>query len=211
DVKVENDARAMALGESWFGNHGAVDNMLSVNIGRGVGAGIIIDGKLFHGDNDIAGEIGHMTIDINGEICECGNRGCLQTFATGSAIVMQAEKVMKEQNISADKYLPLSGRKVYELAVEGNEKFAEILINTGQIIGIGLTNLIHIINPTKIVLGGGVTKSEEFILPSIRETISYRALSPLATETQVVISRLGEDASINGAIALILEDIFDPY
>lgn len=210
DVKVENDARAMALGESWFGNHGEVDNMLSVNIGRGVGAGIVFEGKLFHGDHDTAGEIGHMTIDINGEICECGNRGCFQTFVTGSAIAMQAEKMLKEHNIAMDKYSPLSGRKVYELAVAGNDKFTEVLDNTGRIIGIGLTNLIHIISPTKIVLGGGVTKAEEFILPSIRESIANRALSPQAKETKVVISELGEDASISGAIALVLEDIFEP-
>ncbi len=83
EVKVENDARAMALAESWFGDHGELTSMLFVNIGLGVGAGLIIDGKLYHGAQDIAGEVGHMTIDLHGEICECGNRGCLQTFTTG--------------------------------------------------------------------------------------------------------------------------------
>ena len=111
DVKVENDARAMALGESWFGHHGELGNMLAVNLGRGVGAGIVINGQLFHGAQDIAGEVGHMTIDIQGEICECGNRGCLQTFATGSAIAKQAEKVLLE----IDTY-PVTGEEVYELA-----------------------------------------------------------------------------------------------
>lgn len=210
DVKVENDARTMALGESWFGNHGEMDNMLAVNIGRGVGAGIVIDGKLFHGDKDIAGEIGHMTIDIHGEVCECGNRGCFQTFATGSAIASRAEQMLKEQNIVDEAYVELSGKKVYELALAGNEEFAEVLADTGEIIGIGLTNLIHVINPTKIVLGGGVTKSAEFILPSIRETIAYRAITPQAKATEVVISELGDDATINGAIALVLEAIFEP-
>ena len=177
DVKVENDARAMALGESWFGHHGEVGNMLAVNLGRGVGAGIVINGQLFHGAQDIAGEVGHMTIDIHGEICECGNRGCLQTFATGSAIAKQAEKVLLE----IDTY-PVTGEKVYELASAGNQTCIDILENTGNMIGIGLTNLIHILNPNKIVLGGGVMKSAKFILPAIEESIEQRALTPQRKE-----------------------------
>lgn len=204
DVKVENDARAMALGESWFGHHGEIDNMLAVNLGRGVGAGIIINGQLFHGAQDIAGEVGHMTIDIHGEICECGNRGCLQTFATGSAIAKQAEKVLSEVDSFS-----ITGEKVYELASAGNKECIEILENTGSMIGIGLTNLIHILNPNKIVLGGGVMKSSKFILPAIAASIEQRALTPRAKKTEVVVSELGDDATISGAVALILVDFFD--
>ena len=205
EVKVENDARAMALGESWFGNHGELDSMLAVNLGRGVGAGLVINGKLYHGAQDIAGEVGHMTIDINGEICECGNRGCLQTFATGSAITKRAEKVIKEV-----KEIPITGEKVYEIALAGNKDFVKILEDTGTIIGVGLTNLIHIINPSKIVLGGGVTKSGKFILPAVHESIEQRALTPRAKQTEVTLSELGDDATIIGAIALLLVDLFDP-
>ena len=205
EVKVENDARAMALGESWFGNHGELDSMLAVNLGRGVGAGLVINGKLYHGAQDIAGEVGHMTIDINGEICECGNRGCLQTFATGPAITKQAEKVLKEV-----KEIPLTGEQVYEMALAGNQEFVKILKDTGTIIGVGLTNLIHIINPSKIVLGGGVTKSGKFILPAVHESIEQRALTPRAKQTEVTLSELGDDATIIGAIALLLVDLFDP-
>lgn len=205
EVKVENDARAMALGESWFGNHGELDSMLAVNLGRGVGAGLVINGKLYHGAQDIAGEVGHMTIDINGEICECGNRGCLQTFATGPAITKHAEKVLKEV-----KEIPLTGEQVYEMALAGNQEFVKILKDTGTIIGVGLTNLIHIINPSKIVLGGGVTKSGKFILPAVHESIEQRALTPRAKQTEVTLSELGDDATIIGAIALLLVDLFDP-
>ena len=205
EVKVENDARVMALGESWFGEHGKIDNMLAVNLGRGVGAGIVIGGKLFHGAQDIAGEVGHMTIDIHGEICECGNRGCLQTLATGSAIAKKALKVLEEMDP-----LSITGETVYELASSGNEACLEILEDTGKVIGIGLTNLIHIINPERIVLGGGVTKSSKFMLPAIHDSIERRALTPQARKTEVVVSRLGDDATISGAIALILVDFFDP-
>ena len=201
-VNVENDARAMALGESWFGQYGNLLSMLVVNIGSGVGAGVIVNGKLYHGANDLAGEVGHMTIDINGEICDCGNKGCLQTFATGSAIVKKANQVSHE---------PIqSGEEVYELAKSGKQDYISILEETGRIIGIGLTNLIHIINPELIVLGGGVTKSEKFLLNPIKEEIQNRGLTKSATETKVVISTHGDDATLLGAISLVLIDLFEP-
>jgi N-acetylglucosamine repressor len=197
DVKVENDARAIALGESWFGDHGPLESMLVVNIGRGVGAGLVINGNLYHGSDDIAGEVGHMTIDLYGDVCECGNRGCLQTFITGPAIARRAQH-------------ELSGEQLYELAVSGDENIASVFKETGEIIGVGLTNLIHIINPEKIVLSGGVTKSKKLILPEIRKTIEERALTPKAKQTAVSISKLGDDATLKGAVALLLVDLFDP-
>lgn len=205
DVKVENDARAMALGESWFGDHGELDSMLAVNLGRGVGAGLVINGELYHGAKDIAGEVGHMMIDLHGDLCECGNYGCLQTFAAGPGIARRANAVRGDQ---AEQIL--SGKKVYEMAVAGDEGCIEALKQTGKMIGIGLTNLIHIINPEKIVLGGSVTKSEQFILPEIRKTITHYALTPEAKKTKVVVTTLGDDATIIGAVSLLLVDLFAP-
>ena len=206
-VKVENDARAMALGESWFGDQGELDSMLAVNIGHGVGAGLVIGGKLYHGAQDIAGEVGHMTIDLHGEVCECGNQGCLQTFITGPAIVRRAKKSTLLANGENQQ---ISGEKVYELAINGDEEYANLFKETGKIIGIGLTNLIHIINPEKIVLGGGVTKSGPLILPEILKTIEERALTPQAKQTKIAITTLGDDATLMGAVSLLLVDIFDP-
>ncbi len=206
-VKVENDARAMALGESWFGDQGEVDSMLAVNIGHGVGAGLVIDGKLYHGAQDIAGEVGHMTIDLHGEVCECGNRGCLQTFITGPAISRRAQKYLKSVNA---KNQQITGENIYELAVSGHEEYVNLFKETGEIIGIGLTNLIHIINPEKIVLGGGVTKSGPLILPEIVKTIEQRALTPQAKKTKIVITTLGDDATLLGAVSLLLVELFDP-
>ncbi|QFG01164.1 ROK family protein [Psychrobacillus glaciei] len=206
-VKVEDDARAMALGEFWFGDHAVLDSMLAVNIGHGVGAGLVVNGKLYHGAHDIAGEVGHITIDLHGEICECGNSGCLQTFITGPAI---ARKVTKRTSQNHDEFPYLSAEKIYEFAERGNEKFSAILKETGRIIGIGLTNLIHIINPQRIVLGGGVTKSEKFILPEILKTIDMCTLTPKAKQTEIRITKLGDDATLIGAVSLLLVDLFDP-
>lgn len=201
-VQVENDARAMALGESWFGEHGYNKSMLAINIGSGVGAGLVINGSLYHGANDLAGEVGHMTIDINGEVCDCGNKGCLQTFITGSAIVNKAKDLLSPDITS--------GEEVYQLALNGNETAIDILIETGRIIGIGLTNLIHVINPELIVLGGGVTKSERFLLGPIKHEIQTRGLIEIAKDTNIIISKLKDDATLLGAISLVLIELFDP-
>lgn len=205
-IKVENDARAMALGESWFGGHGNIDSMVAVNIGRGVGSGLVINGKLYHGAQDIAGEIGHMTIDINGETCECGNTGCLQTFVSGEAVAKRANNQAQDRLHKDD----LTGKDVFELAQSGDEFYIHILQETGKIIGIGLTNLINLINPSKIILGGGVMNAEKFILSKIQQTILQRALTLEAKQTQVSVSKLDEDATLLGAVSLFLVELFDP-
>lgn len=202
-IKVENDARAMALGESWFGKHDDVDSMVAVNIGRGVGAGVVISGKLYHGAMDIAGELGHMTIDLQGDVCQCGNRGCLQTFINGDAIVARAKQLGNELD-------ELTAKQIYEEAQAGNQTYVQILEETGRIIGVGLTNLIHLVNPSKIVLGGGVMKSQSFLMPAILETIHNRALTSRAKETAVTVTKLGDDATLLGAVALLLVELFDP-
>ncbi|WP_042221605.1 ROK family transcriptional regulator [Oceanobacillus manasiensis] len=196
-VKVENDARAMALGESWFGGH-ASSSMVAVNIGRGVGAGLVINGKLYHGDRDIAGEIGHMTIDLNGPVCTCGNTGCLQAFVAGPAITARSQKE------------GVTGEEIAKLAQGGDKEAKDLLKETGKLIGIGLVNLIHLVNPEKIVLGGGVMKSEKFMLPTVKETISDRGLTTDAKETNVSVTKLGDHATLLGAVALLLVELFDP-
>ncbi|PSL40091.1 MarR family transcriptional regulator [Planomicrobium soli] len=203
-VKVENDARAMALGESWFGGHGDADSMVAVNIGRGVGAGIVMNGKLYHGAQGIAGEFGHMAVDINGEVCECGNRGCLQTFISGTAIAKRAKSRLKEQDGT------LTGKDVFELAESGRQDCVDLLQETGHIMGVGLTNLIHVLNPSEIVLGGGVMKSEKFLMPAAIAAIQQKVLTPEARKTHVTVSRLGDEATVLGAIALLLVELFDP-
>ncbi|WP_100010060.1 ROK family transcriptional regulator [Lentibacillus sediminis] len=202
-VTVENDARAMALGESWFGQYGNVSSMMAVNLGSGVGAGIVVDGKLYHGATDLGGEVGHMTIDMNGERCECGNQGCLESFASAPSIVKRANKLIPDKSI-------LSSQEVFDLAVQNDQKCINLLQETGVILGVGLTNVVHIINPELIILGGGVSKSEKFILNPIQKTINERGLTEKAKKTNVVISKLGDDATVLGAVALVLIGLFDP-
>ncbi len=216
EVKVENDARAMALGEAWFGDSEGVKSMLALNIGSGIGAGLMIDGKLYHGEYDLAGEIGHMTLDLHGEKCTCGNNGCLQTVASGPAIEKRARRLLDEGRMSGlaslmdDKEDQVSGELVYQAAVQGDKDSKAILEETGTYIGIGLTNLIHVINPSKIVIGGGVSNAGDIILKPIKETIKARALTAEAKQTEITISPLRGNATVLGAVALVLTELFDP-
>ncbi|WP_078544257.1 ROK family transcriptional regulator [Litchfieldia alkalitelluris] len=215
-VFVENDARVMALAELWFGKGTTSENSITVNIGRGIGAGIIINGKLFYGDHFIAGEIGHMTIDIGGIKCSCGNYGCLEAIAGGPAI---AERVKRELSIGKksiitelvkDNFDLITGKLVHEAAKSGDILCIDILKETGRYIGIGLTNLIHIINPGKIILTGGVSKASDFLLESIIDTMEQRVLTASAKNTEIVVSEFEDYGTAIGAITLILEHLFSP-
>ncbi|MBM7551467.1 ROK family transcriptional regulator [Thalassobacillus pellis] len=213
-VVVENDARAMALGELWFGHGNGANNIVTVNLGRGIGAGIIINGELFHGENSIAGEIGHMTIDIRGPKCSCGNYGCLQTLASGPAISERAAKeiaIGKQsllQEMVDDNLEEIGGRLIHEAAKKGDQLSIDILSEAGMFLGIGLTNLIHTLNPTRIIIGGGVSQAGEFILDSIKTAIQKRGLTNSAKNTEVLLSELGAHATALGAVSLILVEMF---
>lgn len=213
-VKVENDARTMTLGESWFGNGNDADNMVGVNVGHGIGAGVMINGRLFHGEDNIAGEIGHVTIDLSGPKCSCGNYGCLQTLANGPAIGERAKKELKTGKKSKILELvdhdleKIDGEIVYLAALEGDDFSIELLSQTGRYLGIGLVNLIHTLNPKRIIIGGGVSKAGDFLMTGLEETIQSRGLTQKAKETSIVLSKLGENGSAIGACVLILEEFF---
>lgn len=213
-VKVENDVRAIALGESWFGAGRGANSLVCINVGRGIGAGIIHDGKLLHGIHSIAGEIGHMTIDIGGPKCSCGNYGCLEALASGTYI---AEKAAKEISIGKDSLIKelvnddlskITGEIIYDAAKRKDSLAKKILNQTGIYLGIGITNLIHTLNPDRIIIGGGVSNSGGFILDSIKETIDQRALTDKAKKTDILLSELGDQATLIGASTLILAEIF---
>lgn len=213
-VKVENDARAMGLGELWFGHGAGVNSFVSINIGRGIGAGIVMNGKLYHGSHCISGEIGHMVIDLNGPKCTCGNYGCLQTFASGPSIVENVKKELRLghgsllEERSGQNFEKITGEMVYEAALQKDSLSINALNQAGRYLGVGITNLIHIINPERIILGGGVTNAKEFIFESILKTVRQRALTDLAKQTEIIVSNFGDDATAMGAVALILVEIF---
>ncbi|SEO17848.1 ROK family protein (putative glucokinase) [Amphibacillus marinus] len=208
-VKVENDARALALAETWFGQGKGYDRLVAVNIGTGVGAGVVIEGDLYHGETFIAGEIGHMTIDLNGARCSCGNYGCWQTVISGPSIATRTKQFIKEgMDTSLTDLTDVTAFDVFEAAEAGDTFAQKILTETGYYIGVGLTNLIHTINPSQIILNGGVMKANTYLMPIIKETIAERVLTRAAKDTLVTVSELGDHATALGAVALILVELF---
>ncbi|MFD2446652.1 ROK family protein [Bacillus sp. CGMCC 1.16607] len=210
-VKVENDARVMALGETWFSSdHNKSGTIVTINVGQGIGAGIVVEGNLLHGEHNLAGEIGHMSIDLSGNKCTCGNFGCLQTLASGVAI---KERALKELAMGKNSFLHemvngIEAKTIYEAACKGDLLSIELLHNTGIYLGIGITNLIHLLNPTKIIITGGVSNAGDYILKGIKDTVAGRALTLNAKSTEIVISKLGEYSAAIGAAALVLVELF---
>ncbi|GGE45429.1 transcriptional regulator [Pullulanibacillus camelliae] len=212
-VKVENDARALALGEAWYGNGMDISSFMCINIGYGIGAGIIIDGKLHHGDDFLMGEIGHMTIDPDGPVCSCGNSGCLQALAAGPFIAERARKRITEgqESLLAEMVSDLediTSELIFQGAKQNDALCIDILKEAGTYLGIGITNLIHIVNPSLILLSGGVTKAGHFIFDSLRETVKARGLTEKAKQTKIEEAKLGEHGTAIGAISLLLVEMF---
>ncbi|MTH54606.1 ROK family protein [Bacillus mangrovi] len=213
-VRVENDARAMALGESWFGNGAGAADMICINVGHGIGAGILMDHKLFRGRHGLAGEIGHTVADLNGPLCTCGNYGCLQAVAAHDGLKRAAmreisfgRKTLITDMISGDES-KLNGALIYQAAIAGDELAADLFRQAGRYLGTAVTNLIHVMNPSKIIIGGGISKAGDLLLDPVREVVRQRALDPEAKKTPIVASGLGDEAALIGAVTLILAEMF---
>jgi len=215
-VHVENDVVAFALGEQWFGAGADTGNFIAVNIGDGVGAGIVLNGQIYKGSSYSAGEIGHTTVDMNGPRCTCGNYGCLQSLVSGPAIARQAAQSIREgkhsmlTDLCSGDLDAITGLMVDTAARRGDELAIAILRRTGHYLGIGLANLINTLNPRKIILGGGVTGAADMFLEPIHTTIHERAMDTPARAVSIVISSQGEFASAIGAVTIVLNSLFTP-
>ncbi|WP_245712415.1 ROK family transcriptional regulator [Anaerobacillus alkalilacustris] len=211
-VYVENDARAFALGEAWFGNGYGFENLVCINVGIGIGAGIVMNGQLYHGKNNIAGEIGHTIVDINGTKCTCGNYGCLETVASGRALVEKAKEELSNGKSSLLQDVvnkdEITGELIFQYAQKGDIVAKDILVQTGKSLGVGILNLVNFINPERVIIGGGVSKAGSYILDPIQSLIASRALTEDARKTEIVPSKLGNYATSIGAVTLVLFDLF---
>lgn len=203
-VKVDNDANCAALGEVVAGAAKGSRDVLMVTLGTGVGGGIIIDGKIYSGWQSLGGEIGHICIQMDGEPCSCGQRGCWEAYAASSALVRQAEKAAAEHPestlASAGK---LDGKKIFAAVKAGDETARAVLKQYCKYVGVGLVNMVNCIFPETIIIGGGISAVGETLLEPIREYIgenffaSKKELMP-----RVAQATLGNDAGIIGAAAL---------
>ena len=213
-VWIENDARAMAWGDHSFGAARGIDNFVYIRVGVGIGAGIIIGGELYGGAHEGAGEIGHMLVDNDGLRCRCGNSGCLETVASATAIARRAVRRIQQGQHSTilemvggnlDRVI---GTTVIEAADDGDSLARETLAEAGRYLGIAVGNLINLLNPTMVVVGGGTARAGGLLVTPLRESAMARALPSLRERVQILQTPLGEDSCPLGGAALVIEELF---
>ncbi len=203
---VGNDANLAALAEHRYGAGKGYDHMIYVTVSTGIGGGVIVDNRLLLGHCGFAGEVGHMTIDMHGPQCRCGNMGCLEAIASGTAIARRARELVASGVETALRGLPpdeITAKKVAELAIQGDETSREILQQAGTALGVGMVNLIHLFNPQRIIIGGGVSNAGPLLWDPMRQTVATRALTSCQRETEIVPVGLADDAGLLGAIAMV--------
>lgn len=208
-VFIENDANAAALGEQWRGAAKDIQSMIFLTLGTGVGGGIILDGRIWHGADGMAGEVGHMTITPDGRTCGCGNRGCLEMYASSRGIVMTFKAMCAEKRLDAVEGQEITSAQIYHAAQSGDAVAQLVMRDTGRFLGIGIANLINIFNPQMVVIGGGVMDAWDLFIDATREEVRKRAFAYLAERTKIVPSVLGDEAGMAGAAAVAFQKIVE--
>lgn len=205
-VTVENDANAAAWGEFRFGAGKDVEHMIFMTLGTGVGAGVITHGVLLRGAQGSGGELGHVVLQPGGPLCGCGNRGCLEALASGTAIQRRAREVANELPSSALGQLAIErqilGEDVTRLAEEGDGAALRVLQETGAWLGVGMAAFVNIFNPEVIAVGGGASGAGEFLLGPARNEVHLKARSPSRDLVEVKEATLGPESGVLGAAAL---------
>ncbi len=204
---LDNDANCATLGEAWTGAATGARNVIGVTIGTGIGGGIIIDGKLYHGASDVAGEIGHMTIDSTGRRCGCGNYGCLEAYASGTAIAERAREALLGEvegallTMCEGKLERVTAQMVYKAAKSGDLVALDVVRETARFLGAGIGALLNVLNPEVVVLAGGVVNAGEALFAPLRAEIRRRAFAPAVDACRIVPGALGSSAGVVGAVA----------
>ncbi len=212
-VFIENDVRVAALGERRFGAGKGRKYMIFIALGTGIGSGIIINGELFRGSIGGGGEIGHMVIDSNGPKCNCGNYGCFESLAAGPSMVARAEKAIKsgletkifelaERNIGN-----ITPAIIYQAAKLGDKVALDVFRETSFYLGLGLVTLTTVFNPECIIIGGGIAKSWDILMPPAIQMVKTRSFPGSRDVVEIIPSQLGDSAGMIGACVLAIEKL----
>lgn len=197
---LENDANAAAIGEGWLGASKNSASSIFITLGTGVGGGIIIDGKILHGIDGRAGEIGHICVEPFGALCRCGSVGCVEQYASASAVVRQADELKAQfpDSILKNNRL-LKAHEVFEAGQKGDALALEVFWRMGFYLGVAIASLINVLNPEVIAVGGGASAGWELFAPEMEKTIRQRTFGGHAEATKILRGELGDDAGIIGA------------
>jgi glucokinase len=193
-IRLENDATAAALAEKWLGAAKDADHFVFITISTGIGAGIYSHGKLLTGASGNAGDVGHIVVDPSVGTCVCGQKGCWEFVASGTAVARQASALLGRE---------VSSKEAFDLAAAGQPVIQELVAKVFENIGVGCVTLINTFDPEKLVIGGGVSQVGEPLFNAVRDYVSKYALNPSGRQTPIVPAALHQDAGLIGAAALI--------
>ena len=206
-VLLENDATAAAIGEHWLGSSREVNNSIFVTLGTGVGGGLILDGRVYRGTDGTAGEIGHICVEPEGHRCGCGSRGCVEQYASATAISRIAGELAEAAGQPSSRLgkQGISSKDVYDAAKAGDSIGIETFRIMGRYLGIALAGLVDVLNPELIVIGGGAAAGWDLFIDPVRTEIAERAFGPPAKSVKLVRASLGDSAGILGAARVALD------
>ena len=208
---LDNDANCAVLGEWWVGAARGSRQAIGITIGTGIGGGLILNGKLYHGASDVAGEIGHTTIDTEGRRCKCGNYGCLEAYASGPNIALRAVEAIEagaESRLASyvgNDLTRVTAQTVYQAAFDGDELALEVVNDTARILGVGIGNLLNVFNPEVVVICGGVTLAGDHLFTPLRREVARRAFRPAVNACRIVPCALVGTAGVYGAAKVFLD------
>ncbi len=208
-VTASNDASLAALGESRFGAGVGVDNMLYYTLSTGVGGGIIVGGKLYEGKTGFAGELGHMTVNPMGVMCNCGNRGCLEAYASGPSIARIGRRAVEMGKITCLSTEDIINTKdIFDGSFAGDYVCREIVEEAGRHLAIGITSAMHMFEPERIVIGGGMSAGFDQMIPHINRHISQHAMAHFYGKMDIRLAELGDDSALIGAACHLKDNYF---
>ncbi|PJI08806.1 MULTISPECIES: ROK family protein [Clostridium] len=205
ETYLDNDANVAAIGEFMFGAGKGTENMVFVTVSTGVGGGAIINGKIYRGNTNNALEIGHTTLVEDGPRCNCGNYGCTEALASGTAIAKRAKEALETgAETSLRNYENVTSYEVFQEAKKGDKVASDILDKCLNYLGICVANIVATLDPEMVVIGGGVSKGGNIVFEKVREVVNTRCFDSMAASCKIVPAGLGTDAGVIGAVALAI-------
>lgn len=209
-ICVENDANAGAIAEKWWGRGTKHDNLAYIKLSTGVGSGLITGGTIYRGNGGTAGEIGHTTIDLDGPHCRCGKRGCLESYVGASTLIARVTQMRRETTPEKLPVEPETIHEIIEAASAGDAQCRAVLEQAGSYVGVGIANLLNVLNPGLVVLGGELAAAGDFFLDAVLRSVRERAMPKAAQEAEICFSGVGHDAVAIGAATVMLQHAFEP-
>ncbi|HWK44656.1 MAG TPA: ROK family transcriptional regulator [Stellaceae bacterium] len=205
---IENDANLVTLAERWFGYGQDVDNFIVVTVEAGIGMGLFMNGDLYRGHHGMGTELGHVKIDRGGPQCRCGQFGCIEAFASDSAILREAMKLVDIAPVEDDAEAELAMRRITELARRGDAGLLKVFKTAGEILGIGIANLVNVLDPAKVIIAGSGMRAADLLGPSITAAINANCLAVLNGRCEVFLHNTGDEVGARGAASLVLQGLY---